>query len=471
VTDELCRHPAVELAELLRRREVSAVELLEAHLERIERLDPLINAIPTRSFELARAEAREGDARLTRGEDVGPLHGLPVAFKDLQPTAGIRTTKGARALRDWIPDTDSLTVARMREAGAIGVGKTNVPEFGAGSQTYNPVFGPTRNPYDPSRTPGGSSGGAAAALAAGFIALADGSDYGGSLRNPASFCNVVGFRTTRGRVPDEEPDDGIDLSVDGPLGRTVRDVALLLSVMAGPDRRAAAGMLADPGETFRDLVTDVRGRRTAFAPRFAGLPVEREVSAVVEAAAATFEAMRCRVEAAEPDVTDADIAFHAPRHVVFRMSIIEQLGDRVADLKPELRWHLDEGARVTAEELAAAAAARARLRLHFATFMERFDALVVPVSQVLPFPVEVTWPRAVAGAPMATYLDWMRSCWYVSLLDAPAMSVPAAFVGELPVGVQIVGRSRDELGILQLAAAFEEASGELWRRPPSALAS
>jgi amidase len=466
MTDELTRRPATELLALLDRRELSAAELLEAHLARIERLDHVLNAIPTRTFERARTEAIASDERRGGGAPVGPLEGLPVAFKDLQPTAGTRTTMGSRTLADWVPDADSLTVTRIREAGAIGVGKTNVPEFGAGSQTYNEVFGPTRNPYDPARTPGGSSGGAAAALAAGFIALADGSDYGGSLRNPASFCNVVGFRPTRGLIPDEEPDDGVDLSTDGPLGRTVGDVALLLSVMAGPDPRGAPGTIDVRGETFRGPAVEVSGRRIALAPRFGGLPFQAEVSAAVERAGGIFAGLGCPVELAEPDLSGAEEAFLAPRHAAFRWTVLEYAADHLDLVKPEVRWHVDEGARVTPDDLARAASARAAIRARFRAFMDGFDALVLPVSQVLPFPVELTWPREVAGVAMPTYLDWMRSCWSISLLGAPAISVPAGFAGDLPVGIQIVGVPDNDLGVLQVAAAFELASGEPWRRAP-----
>ena len=458
VTDLTAR----ELLDLLERREVSASDVIDAQIARIEAVDPQLNAIPTRTFERAREEARASDARRARGESLGPLEGLPVAFKDLQPTAGVRTTMGSRVLADWIPDEDSLTVRRIRDAGAIGLGKTNVPEFGAGSQTYNDVFGPTRNPWDLTRTPGGSSGGAAAALASRMIALADGSDYGGSLRNPASFCNVVGFRTTPGLIPDDEPGDGLSLSVDGPMARTVRDVALFLSVLAAPARFAVADDVA------------VRGRRIALAPRFAGLPLDPDIVSEVEAAGTRLEALGCIVELAEPDVHEAELAFLAPRHVSFRRSILESVGDRVDELKPELRWHVTEGAKVTADELAEAARAKRRLVDGFTTFMDRFDALVLPVSQVLPFPVDLTWPRDIQGVAMPNYVEWMRSCWAVSLFGAPALAVPSGFGGpdhRLPVGIQLVGRPGAEPAVLELGAAYEQAAGEPWRIAPYALRS
>jgi amidase len=295
-----------------------------------------------------------------------------------------------------------------------------------------------------------------------MIALADGSDYGGSLRNPASFCNVVGFRTTPGLIPDDEPGDGLSLSVDGPMARTVGDVALFLSVLAAPARFAV------PGDV------DVRGRRIALAPRFAGLPMDPAISAEVEAAGARLEGLGCSVELAEPDVHEAELAFLGPRHASFRRSILETVGDRVDELKPELRWHVTEGAKVTPADLEAAAAAKRRLIDGFLRFMGRFDALVVPVSQVLPFPVDLTWPREIEGVAMPNYLEWMRSCWAVSLFGGPALAVPSGFAGAdggLPIGIQLVGRPGAERAILALGAAYERASGEPWRIAPYALRS
>jgi amidase len=457
--DELIRRPATELAALVRSRSVGVAELVDAHIGRIERLDRRINAIPTRTFERARAEARVADIALARGYPVGPLHGLPIAFKDLQPTAGIRTTKGSPLLADWVPDADSATVAALRRAGAICLGKTNTPEFGAGSQTYNPVFGPTRNPYDPARTPGGSSGGACAALAAGMIAIADGSDYGGSLRNPASFCNVTGLRPTIGLVPGA-PSTGraVGLSTDGALGRTVGDVALVLGALVGR-----------PVDATPFSPTRLRTMRVAVASSFAGLPFDPLVRLAFDGVPATLMAMGCSVEDAEPPMDGADEAFLAVRHATFGDEIAAMVGGdpvRIALVKPELRWHVEESLRIGPAELAAAERARAGIVAAFRAFMDRFDVLVLPVSQVPPFPVEQHWPREVDGVPMRYYLDWMRSCWYVSLTGAPAVSVPAAFVDGLPFGAQMVGRPGADGDLLRFTAAFELASGEPWRQAP-----
>ena len=462
VDTDFCRLPATELALRLRSRDIGVAELVEAHIDRIERIDPILNAIPTRTFVQARIDARAADAALDRGDEVGPLHGLPIAFKDLQATAGVRTTMGSPLFADWIPDTDSPTVAQLRAAGAICLGKTNVPEFGAGSQTYNPVFGPTRNPYDPSRTPGGSSGGSAAALTSGMIAIADGSDYGGSLRNPASFCNIVGFRPTIGLVR-HEPSTGraSGLSVTGPLGRTVADVALVLGAMIG--RTVEATPPTD---------VELRRLRVAVAPSFAGLPLEPAVRRAFSGVPATIEAMGCHIGEAEPAMDGADEAFLATRHVSFGDEIREITGDdpeRLALVKPELRWHVEESRRIGPPELAAAETARGRIVEDFAAFMERYDVLVLPVSQVPPFPVETRWPTDVDGVAMHDYLDWMRSCWYISLTGAPAISVPTTFIEGLPFGTQLVGRPRQDEELLRFAAAFEVAAGELWRQAPPPL--
>jgi amidase len=460
VDAEICRRPATEQAALIGSRQIGVEELIAASIARIERLDPVLNAIPTRTFERARIDARSADAALARDDDVGPLHGLPIAFKDLHATAGIRTTMGSLLLADWIPDADSITVASLRKAGAICLGKTNVPEFGAGSQTYNTLFGPTRNPYDTTRTAGGSSGGAAAALAAGMVAIADGSDYGGSLRNPASFCNVTGFRPTIGLVPEEPSTSRASgLSVTGPLGRTVGDVALVLGALVG--RPIDATPLAE---------SELRRLRVAVAPAFADLPFDPLVRRAFAGVPAILEAMGCRVEEDEPSMHGADGAFFAPRHASFGDQVRALVDDdpgRRALVKPELRWHMEESRRIGPVELAAADRARTRIVDDFGAFMGRFDMLVLPVSQMPPFPVDQPWPRQVDGVPMEHYLDWMRSCWYISLTGGPAASVPAGFVDGLPFGAQLVGRPGADDALLRFAAAFELASGEQWRHAPS----
>ena len=292
---EICFMTATEMAERIRRRDLSAREVMEAHLAQIERVNPVVNAIVTRvPDDEALALADAADAALARGEDVGPLHGLPIAHKDLEETKGLRTTFGSPIYRDYVPDHDTLLVERLKRAGALTIGKTNVPEFGAGSQTFNPIFGPTRNPYDTTKTCGGSSGGAAVALACGMIPIADGSDTGGSLRNPGNFNNVVGFRPSAGRVPTWPAAMGWSmLGVKGPMARTVADVALMLSAIAGPDPRSPIS-LPEPGSFFaRPLERDFRGVRIAWCPDLGGLPVDPRVTAVLESQRQTFSDLGC----------------------------------------------------------------------------------------------------------------------------------------------------------------------------------
>lgn len=467
-SSDLCFASALDLAGKLRRKEVSAVELLEAHLAQIERVDPAINAVVTRTPELALAQAKACDAAIMRGETLGPLHGLPVAHKDLQATKGIRTTWGSKVFEHWVPDFDTVTIERLKAAGAVQVGKTNVPEFGAGSQSYNPVFGATRNPYDPAKTAGGSSGGAGAALAAGLVPIADGSDMGGSLRNPGNFNNVVGFRPSPGRIPRAPTRDAWSgLSVDGPMARSVADCAFLFAAMAGPDRRAPLS-LDTPGAAFAGpLGRDFKGVRVAFASRVFGLPLEPRVRAAFLAQRAVLEAMGCIVEDAEPDVSGADEAFMAGRHVTFHGIVAAQPPEKRALFKPEIQWHVEEARKLSALDLAAAQDKRGQLYERWNAFMDRHEFLVLPVSQVLPFDVATTWPRRIDGVEMRHYLEWMKSCWYPTCVEPPAISVPAAFVDGLPFGLQIVGRHHDDFGVLQFGHAFEEAAGHVGRQRPT----
>jgi amidase len=456
--EPLCLLSAREMVTRLRRREISAVELMEAHLRQIERRNPTINAIVTLDAERALAGARAADRAIARGEDLGPLHGLPIAHKDLQETAGMRTTFGSPIYRDYVPQADSLLVDRLRRAGAIAIGKTNTPEFGAGSQTFNPLFGSTRNPYDLTKTVGGSSGGAAAALATGMVPIADGSDMGGSLRNPASFCNVVGMRPSPGRVPSGPEGLGwFTLSVDGPMARNVGDVAVLLSAMAGPDPRSPIA-LEEPGSIFcRPLQRDWRGVRVAWTKGL-GLPFESVVRATVDRQRATFESLGVIVEEAEPDFAGADLAFKAWRAWSFEVSLAEEWRDHRDQLKDTIRWNIEEGLRLTGPELARAEIARTQLWHRVREFMTRYDFFVLPTVQVLPFDIDCPYPRSIAGVEMATYIDWMKSCYYISVLGNPAISIPAGFSPEgLPVGLQIVGCHRDDWGVLQLAWAAEAA--------------
>ncbi|HQV27330.1 MAG TPA: amidase [Thermoflexales bacterium] len=464
---DLCFLPALEQVGLIKSGQLSARELLEAHLTQIGRVNPAVNAIVTLDPEGAREQALAADEAQASGATLGPLHGLPVAHKDLLETRGMLTTYGSPIHRDYVPDFDALLAERISAAGAIRIGKTNTPEFGAGSQTFNPVFGATRNPYNLSKTVGGSSGGAAAALACGMIPIADGSDMGGSLRNPASFCNVVGLRPSPGRVPAVPQRMGwFTLSVEGPMARTVGDVALLLSAIAGPDPRAPLS-LSEPGSDFgQPLEGDLSGARIAWAGNL-GLPFDPEVLRVVNAQRRTFEALGCVVEDARPDLSAADAIFKTLRAWSFYAGHADNLRDRRGQLKRTIIDNAEHGARLSGADVAQAEIARTQLFLRVTEFMRRYDFIVLPTVQVPPFDVTLEYPTEIDGAPMESYIDWMRSCYYISTIGNPALSVPAGFTrAGLPVGLQIVGRHHDDWGVLQLGFAYEAATA-LWKRRPN----
>jgi len=467
--ESLCYLPARELAAMLRRGEVSCREVMQAHLLQIARVNPRVNAIVTLTAERALERADAADTARARGAAIGPLHGLPIAHKDLALTRGVRTTFGSPALADYVPDTDSLIVERLAAAGAIMLGKTNTPELGAGSQTFNAVFGATVNPWDPTRTCGGSSGGAAVALACGMVPIADGSDLGGSLRNPAAFCGVVGLRPSPGRVPSWPSDAAwCPLPVEGPMARSVADCALLLSAMAGPDPRSPIA-LDTPGEHFAGaLERDFEGTRVAWSSAFGGwLPVQAEVVAAIEAARPVFEALGCELSEATPDFSDADECFKTLRAWLYAQKGADLLAEHRASMKQTLVWNIEAGLDLTGPQIGEAERQRSALYQRMRVFFEDHDFLVLPVTQVLPFPVEEPWVEEIEGESMPSYIDWMRSCYYVTVTGHPAISVPCGFsAGGLPVGLQIVGRHQDDWGVLQLAHAFEQASGHGWRRPP-----
>jgi amidase len=470
VSIDLCFMTATELAARIRARQVSVTEVVEAHLAQIERVNPRVNAIVTLTAERARADARTADAALAGGTARGALFGLPVAHKDLVPTRGIRTTFGSPIYRDHVPDQDALIIERLRAAGAITVGKTNTPEFGAGSQTFNEVFGRTLNPYDPTKTCGGSSGGAAVALACGMVPIADGSDTGGSLRNPAAFCNVVGLRTAPGRVPVwPATTPWSPLSVQGPMARTVQDTALFLSVLAGPDRRSPIA-IAEPGERFRaPLGRDFAGVRVAWSRDLGGLPIDRRVTAVLDGQRKTFEALGCVVEDGQPDLHDAREIFQVWRATRFAIRYGPMLAEHRSRMKDTVVWNTEQGLALTGAAILDAEVKAAALYHRVREFMERHEFLVLPVTQVPPFDVTQPYVTEIDGVRLPTYVDWMRSCSDITVTGLPAISVPAGFTDDgLPVGIQIVGRHQDEWGVLQLAHAFEQATGVGKRRPPLA---
>jgi amidase len=457
---------AIALAGMLRSGELSARDVVSAHIARIEAFDPAINAVITRTFETALARAAQADEAVARGHSLGLLHGLPVAHKDLADTAGVRTTYGSPLFATHVPERDSLVVQRMTQAGAISLGKTNVPEFGAGSHTVNPVFGATHNPYDLGRSAGGSSGGAAAALASRFITLADGSDLGGSLRNPASFCNVVGLRPSPGRVPDWPLADVSDqFAVVGPMGRTVADTALLLAVLAGPDPRVPLALdqpppaIAEPAQIGALLDRDLSDLRIAWSPDL-GLPVEPDVLRVLAPAREVLAGLGGRVTDAAPNLSGADEVFRVFRafaFATFRRDLLTQAPGLVG---ANVTWNIQRGLELTIADLSRAAVLRAGLAERITAFFAEYDVLACPVSQVAPFDVTLDWVHEINGHPMQTYLDWMASAYLISATGLPAISVPAGFTsGGLPVGLQLVGKRRGDWDLLAVARAFESATG------------
>jgi amidase len=464
--DALVFLSATELAARLRRKEISARDVMAAHLAQIERVNPRVNAIVTLVAERAMADAARADEILARRGDVGVLHGLPVAHKDLVDTAGIRTTRGSPFFRDYIPTRDALIVTRMRAAGALTVGKTNTPELGAGSQTFNTIFGATRNPYDLTKTCGGSSGGAAVALACGMVPIADGSDTGGSLRNPAAYCNVVGFRTSPGRVPREAP-SWSPLSVSGPMARTVADVALFLSAIAGPDPASPLSISEDGSPFAAPLARNFKSARVAWWHGLGGIPFEPEIRSVVDGNRRVFEDLGCHVEQAEPDFSGVDEAFPTLRYVSNHPRYAAMAREHPDWLKDTIRFEIAQAEKLTAVDVGRALARQSRMYDESRRFFEKYDYFVLPVTQVSPFDVDVPYPTRIGDVAMTTYIDWMRSCWYVTFMANPAISVPAGFTGAgLPVGIQIVGRHRDDWSVLQLAHAFEQATRHGSRRPP-----
>jgi amidase len=473
---ELCFAPAKKLARMIRTRRVSASEVVRAFIAQTERVNPKVNAIVTFLPERALKQARQLDAQLARRSarrgvtGIGALAGLPIAYKDMVDTVGIRTTYGSPIYRDHVPVRDALLVERLHAAGAITIGKTNTPEFAAGSQTFNPVFGATLNPYDTTRTCGGSSGGAAVAVACGMLPFADGSDLAASLRNPGNFCNVVGLRPSPGRVPMWPAANGwAPLAVMGPIARTVEDTAFLLSAMAGPDRRAPLS-IEEPGARFaRPLKRDFRKVRVAWSRDLGGLPVDGRVTRALSGARGILSSLGCTIEDAEPDLSGADEAFQILRAVGFVEKYGELLKTKRADLKDTVVWNIEEGLRLTPERIAHGSLLATQVYQRMREFMERYEFLVLPVNQVPPFAVAQPYVNEIDGVKLANYIEWMKTCYYITVTTHPAISVPAGFTDDdppLPVGLQIVGRAKDDFGVLQLAHAFESAT-QTWRTRPA----
>lgn len=467
---------ARELAAAIRDRQISAREALDAHYARIDAVNPAINAVVTQCRERAFGQAARADELTASGAELPPLHGVPMTHKDAHNTKGIRTTQGSPVFKDFVPDFDDVIIERFVTAGVISTGKSNVPEFAAGSHTFNEVFGTTNNPYDVSRSAGGSSGGAAAAIAARIQPISDGSDMGGSLRNPAAFCNVVGFRPSHGLIPMAPVRNAWQwLTRTGPMARSVDDIAFAMSVLTGADSRVPvacrvdatdfAELIADPerGEESRPLAGARIGLTTDFGLE---VPVDDEVTAVLLHQAQVFEDLGAEIVPACPDLQAADQVFDTTR--AFDMAV--NLGLVVAEhgdlVKPEVRWNVAKGLALTATELVEAAVARTQLHIAIRRFFGQYDVLLAPSTQVLPFESEHRYPTSVRGVQMQTYVEWMRSLSLISATGCPAISVPGGFSASgLPVGLQLVAADGLDVNLLRVARAYDHATRHAARAP------
>jgi len=466
-SDNLWLWTATELAESIRTGDISAIEVTEAHLDRIQAVNDQVNAIVTLEPQLALDQAKQIDKARAKGQPLGPLAGVPMAHKDLTLTKGIRTTFGSRRFETFIPNKDAVIIERLKQAGAVSLGKTNTSEWGAGSQTFNSLYGTTRNPYDLTKTCGGSSGGAAAALAARMVPLCDGSDLGGSLRNPASFCNIVGFRTTAGRVPivpSDNPDD--PLPIAGPMARNIDDCALLLGVMAGVHPEAPLSDL--PPLACKPPIKPLTGEfKIALSADFGQqLPVEPEVADLIEKQSRTLTDAGFNVEPTCPELNDAGYAFHILRAAAFARRHGEGVRTRPEDYKSTIIWNVEAGLGLQQEEINWASAEKLALQSRFLAFFETYDFLLTPTVQVLPFNAQIEYVTEINGIEMQSYIDWMQSCSIISLTGFPALSLPLGFSRQgLPVGVQIIGKPHAETAVLQLAKTLE-LHHPVWRQLP-----
>jgi amidase len=468
---------AMTLADEIRRRQVSCVEVMTAYLDHIDKINPRVNAIVALQDRLSLlAQSEERDRQVARGELMGPLHGFPLAVKDLMPVKGIRTTMGSPILKDFVPEEDGVMVERLRRAGGIFIGKTNTPEFGLGSHTYNPVYGLTRNAYDQTRSAGGSSGGAAVSLALRMLPVADGTDFGGSLRNPAGWNNVFGFRTSMGLVPSNAQDGWFpSMSVAGPMARNVPDLAMLLSIQAGYDARAPLSTNGDGSAFQRRLESDLKGKRIAWSGDFKGyLPYEPGVLEICTRALKVFESMGCVVEEAQPDYSIDAVwrAWLKLRAWQSGGSLLPYYIDpkKRALLKPEAIFEVESGLRLTAFDISAASAVRTAWYQAVRQFFETYDYFVVPTAQLFPFDVNLHWPQEIAGRKMETYHEWMKGVLPITMSGCPALAVPAGFGDAgLPIGIQIVAPIHAELACLQLAHGYDTETRWSTKRLPGLL--
>lgn len=461
----LVKQSAITLARCIKARETKAEDVLDAHLAQIERLNPTLNAIVTLDADGARQRAREIDAQMAKGEQVGPLAGLPVLIKDVTLTKGLRTTFASPLYKDFVPDVDATPVARLRAAGAIILGKSNTPEFATGATTFNDVFGITRNPWDPTKTPSGSSGGSAAAAASGMVPLAHGTDFGCSVRMPASFCGIVGIRTTSGLIPNYPMHLPWDAGqVHGPLARSAEDAALMLDAMAGLDETWPISA-APPWASALDLVErseHARGLRIAYVSDIAGFGVDAEVDALCRAGAKRFADFGAQVDEIEFDCSDGLEAYKILRgewmvgQQIERLAMVDQFG-------ANLSGNVKSGLALDVRQTAHAELTREEVWLRFRDFFTKYDFLITPCSPVAPFAAEEKFPTQINGRKLDNYIDWIAPCFLVTLVGFPAGSVPAGLTKTgLPIGMQIVGKRFADPQILSLCKLAQQAHHIGW---------
>ena len=463
---------ARELARLIASHAVSPVEVLDAHLEAIEALNPKLNAIVTLAAEQARDTARRAEDAAMKGESLGPLHGVPIGVKDITPTAGIRTTYASTLYKDYVPAEDAEAVRRLKAAGAIVLAKTNTPEFGAGAHTTNALFGPTRNPWNPALSPAGSSGGSAAAVAAGILPIAQGTDFGGSVRVPAAFCGIVGIRATPGLTPSYPLHLPWDFGqVHGPLARDAEDAALFLDALTGFSRISPISV-APPWESAAAALArsdGIKGLRVAYVSDIAGIGVEADVDAICRSAAAALQELGADVEPIEFDASAGRAAYQTWRGFWMVGQQYQRL-PRIGEFGPNLKGNVEAGLKLTALDYAAAEHARENVFHTFRKLFERFDVLLTPAAPVKPFPVEMNFPDSINGRKLENYIDWIAPAYLITLVSLPAASAPAGLSQDgLPVGMQIVAPRFEEPLILRVARAMHRHSGV--GRPPLSVVS
>ena len=454
--NDLVFKSACELRQLILNRELSSHEVVSAHVDQIQRFNKQVNVVVTECFDQALNLAREQDQS---DQWRNTLAGLPIAHKDLASTAGIRTTFGSTLFRDHVPESNDYIVDRMQQAGCVTIGKTNTPEFGAGSHTFNRVFGVSRNPYDLSRTCGGSSGGPAGALAMRMMPLADGGDYGGSLRNPGAFCNVIGFRPTNNQLPPRlDSDTTLNLSSLGPMARCIDDIFLLLGVLTDSHQPELAPPAVEP--------YPLEGLKIAVSTDLGGLPVVEEIQSTVTRAVKELSELGADVTEDQPNLEGARDVFHTLRAWSFRNRYTNLSAKEKVELKPTILWNLALGESLTPDDLERAQETRVKLRQNVDSFFDKYDLFIAPTTQVLPFPVEVEWIREINGVQMETYIDWMESCSLITPTECPALSMPAGFTNGLPVGIQLIAPRNADYMLLRIAKSIEAVLSSASTLPP-----